>query len=68
MTYADRDGASRRTMQRRREADIAFLAKLRAATIEELEVERANHAHKRAPLWKKVAVARAIRRVLASAP
>jgi hypothetical protein len=62
---ADADGASWRTRQRRREADIAFLEKLRTATLDEVRELERNHAGKKAPQWKKVAIERAFRRLVA---
>jgi hypothetical protein len=44
------------------EADRAFLAKLRAATPEQLEELRLNHCGKTAPRWKRIAIQRAIAR------
>jgi hypothetical protein len=54
--------------QRRR--DIAFLEELRTATLERLRELAANHSNKSAPLWKKIAIERAIARkgLLVSGP
>jgi len=49
---------------RKRFEDRAFLARLRTATSDELIQLHLNHSHGEAPLWKKVAIARAIVRVL----
>lgn len=60
--YADADRASWRTQERRRLADLEFLEKLRTADLAELYRMHDNHRSKRAPAWKKVAIARAIAR------
>lgn len=59
---ADADRPGRRTLERRRQADLAFLEKLRVATLEELNELALNHCGKNAPAWKKVAIQRAIKR------
>lgn len=59
MRPADSDGAGWRTRLRRAKSDLAFLEALRNATVEELVAIEANHAHKSAPEWRKVAIARA---------
>lgn len=52
----------------KRDADRVFLERLQKASGQELEALRAMHAHKNAPQWKKIAIARAIvRRADASA-
>ena len=59
MKPADADSPGWRTREKRRLADLAFLDGLRTATSEELDQLEANHAHKKAPQWKRVAIARA---------
>ena len=63
--HADRDGAGWRTRQRRREDDLEFLARVRAADWPTLRREAENLAHKKAPKWKVVAVLRALGRLFA---
>lgn len=66
MKFADADRASWRTRERRRQADIAFLAKLRTATLDELRELGRHHAHKKTPRWKQIAIERAIARLQSS--
>lgn len=61
---ADSDRPGWRTLARRREADRDFLARLLVATLDELRALADQHAAKHAPQWKRVAIARAIRRAL----
>jgi hypothetical protein len=49
---------------RKRMADLDFLEKLRTASLSELHTMASNHEHKGTPPWKKVAIARAINRVM----
>ncbi len=68
---ADDDGASWRTRERRRSADIAFLETLRAA-VEGDDIGRlvrfAEHLdHRHATDWRRIAIARAIAKVTARA-
>lgn len=58
----DRHRVSARTLENRRRKDIEFLAELRTATLERLRELEANHAHKSAPQWKRIAIKRAIAR------
>lgn len=61
---ADDDGAGWRTRDRRREADRAFLRRLREASPDELRLIALQLAQSRkAPLWRVVAVERALRRL-----
>lgn len=60
--FADADRPSYRTEQRRREKDLAFLERVRAASLEELAQMRREHAGKSAPQWKVIAIERAIAR------
>jgi acyl-CoA synthetase (NDP forming) len=62
MRSADSDNPSWRQRQRRRQADIDFLAKLRVAEIGELMEMLKSHTHKSTPEWKRVAILRAIKR------
>lgn len=55
--------ASFRVEDRKRRDDRAFLEKLKTASLDELRVIHKNHRHKDAPMWKKIAIARAIVRV-----
>jgi hypothetical protein len=47
---------------RKAQADLDFLAKVRSADVDTLRVMQANHASKRAPRWKQIAIERAIKR------
>lgn len=61
--FADADRASYRTVQRRREEDLEFLAWLRTAALEELDRKCWETARTKSfPQWKRVALARAIAR------
>lgn len=42
--------------------DLRFLEKLRTATRQELEQILKNHSHKNSPVWKWVAITRALQR------
>lgn len=58
--FADADGPTWRQRQRRRESDLAFLERLRGATVDELE--QLEREHMTGPEWRRVAVERAIKR------
>lgn len=64
-----RSPTSRRRHQRAnagaRHDDLRFLARLRSATLAELE--QMLRDHRKAPEWKRVAIQRALRRVTAEA-
>lgn len=62
MKFADADGASYRTIERRRQSDLEFLSRIRTATAQELLALLANHSHKSAPEWRVIALKRAIAR------
>lgn len=49
---------------RKRLDDRAFLSKLRGASADELIQLHLNHQHDNVPLWKKVAIARAVVRTI----
>jgi len=46
-----------------RRRDLEFLAKLRDAGLAELAEMQLNHRSKKVPLWKKIAIERALRRL-----
>ena len=56
-----------RTEDSHRQKDLEFLAKVKAASLEELHILLKNHSHKKAPAWKKIAIQRAINKVSQSA-
>lgn len=61
---ADEDACSGRTMVRRREADIRFLAELRTVrTLEHLLRIEEREIRFRAPRWRRVAIERVKQRV-----
>ena len=66
--YANADRASWRTQQRRRERDMAFLARLRELVdaLDEPRLGRLAMAMCCGPAWKRVAVRRALAKVLAT--
>jgi hypothetical protein len=66
--FANADRASWRTQQRRRERDMAFLAKLRELVdaLDEPRLGRLALALCCGPAWKRVAVRRCLARVLAT--
>ena len=59
MTHADSDRPSHRRVMKRRNADIAFLERVMSATRDELW--QMADEHRRAPQWKRVAIARRIK-------
>lgn len=52
----------RRREEEKREKDLAFLDRLRSASLAELEEIQRNHGSKSALQWKAVAIARALTR------
>lgn len=61
--FADHDGAGWRTIQRRRDRDLRFLAKVRAcATLDDVNALLREQS-KPIPEWRHVALMRAIKRV-----
>lgn len=60
---ADKHRVSARTLENRRLADIAFLEELRTANASQLRELERNCAHKTAPKWKQIAIARAVARI-----
>lgn len=66
--FADRDGAGWRTRQRRRDQDLEFLARLRelVAAADEPRLGRLAMSLVCGPMWKRVAVGRALEKVSAA--
>jgi len=66
VTCADSDGASWRTIERQRNDDIEFLERLRVArTLEDVGAIR-REQRVPCPEWRRVAIVRAAKRVVAA--